>query len=190
MDWPQLLIALVVIAVYLLKHILSGQQETLVRRDAPRESEPPAPPVLTAEQSDVEMAQRETEMDGRLGEYRKRRKEMEAGRPPSEPPVVVVPRPVPRYEPGAPPAPEARRPPRPEPPRVERKLPRRQDAIPVATPVAPPPADVLLQASVARPAPRAVRKVVELLRDRDTLAAAFLLKEILDRPLSQRRQRS
>ena len=174
-DWLQFIIPLALAVLYLLGHIVSSYQEQ-ARQQQPRPPARPAPPS-----DDAERERRARELQRRIDEARQRRRELEeaaprnAGEksspfgPPEVPAVVLVQRrPVP------PPPVRA-----PEPP-------------PVVVP--PPPVPVAPIRTVAplpaAPVGASTRQVVALLRDRNSLAAAWLLKEILDRPVSRRPRQS
>src|SRR5258708_6873236 len=111
MEWPQLIVALVLIAGYVIKHIISAQQEAAAQQE--REKLRAAPqPAVTATSDDAAASERIT-LDRRIEEAVERRRERdETGEearpspvtvarhiPMAVPSVVVVP--VPRYQPPA-----------------------------------------------------------------------------------------
>jgi hypothetical protein len=177
MEWWQLVFALIVIAAYVLKHIVAVQQE----QQRPRERPVSAPPVVA--KSDAEVASERTELDRRIEDAGERRRDVEDG-PISSPlprrssipmPAPTVAKPAPRYQPPAR---------------------RRAEAVKPVVTAPPPPALALVEKiaplvpvqALARQASPAARQVLELLKDRRNLAAAVVLREVLDRPLSRRRR--
>jgi len=212
MDWWQLVVLLAVIAGYIIKQIMAAQQEAAAQRE--RLQAVARPPVA---KDDQEVARERTDLDRRIGDAVERRRE-DTARPatvrrqipmPAPPVVVVKPRPVPRYQP--PPAaderalPEVVVPPRSELPRVVKSVPARPPAsipLPPVPPEAPQFAAMLAKTALAAAATApavspsavkktsaAVRQALELIKNRQSLAAAFVLREVLDRPLSKRRWR-
>lgn len=175
MEWPQLIIALVVVAAYVIKHILSAQQEAAAQRERGLVKNPPKPAVVT--KTDEEVAGARTELDRRIEEAIERRRDLESGAPPVVTTVKKhIPMPVPRYQSPAAPAP---------PPPVAAPAVR---PAPVAAPP-PPPVVLPVGAPPVRVLAPAARRALGLLRDRDALATAFVLQEVLGRPLSLRRRR-
>ena len=185
MEWWQLVFALILIAAYVIKHIVAVQQET----QQTRPPAPSAPKSVVMTSSDEDVARERTELDRRLEEAIERRRDMEESPissrlpqrsiPMPAPPVV---RPVPRYQP-----PVAV--PRPAP--VKPTIPVVVAAPPVPGPKQMPPIALGVAATVtARPVSPAVRQVLDLLKSGQSLAAAVVLREILDRPVSQRRRRT
>jgi hypothetical protein len=175
-EWWQLVFVLIVVAAYVIRHIVAAQQEEQAARGR---SARPLQPVVT--KSDEEQARAKTELDRRIDEALERRRE------PDERPIAL---PLPRRAIPMPVPTEMKPLPRSRPPRPAPVKP----SPPVA---APPPArtvaavvekvTVLVEAP-AMPITPAVRTVIDLLRDRRNLAAAVVLREILDRPLSRRRR--
>jgi hypothetical protein len=207
MDWWQLGFLLLVIVAYIFKHILAAQQEAAAERE--KVQGPPEPAAVA--KTDAEVAGERTELDRRIEQAVERRRETETSvrpvvvaapkpRLPMPAPVVIAP-PVPRYQP--PPGDdhgpfEVVKPPRSELPRVVRpappKPPPAKSPLVMPAPTSPKPAAPRLVvpevATVAgNPVSPAVRQVLDLLKNRQTLATAFVLREILDRPVSQRRRR-
>ncbi len=197
MDWWQLIIALVFITIYVVKHILSVQQEQTAqpKARAQREWAKEATKPAEVRTSDEDVAQDRSELDRRIEEAQERRRDLDEPRPMSLPvprrsipmPTVIAP---PRYQPRT----DERSMPEPPRPRGLRTAPPRP-VIPVVLPVPPPAASVAstlppLAAVIAqRPVSPAVRQVLQLLNSRDNLAVAVILREILDRPMSRRRRR-
>jgi hypothetical protein len=203
---------LIVIAGYVIKHIVSTQQEAAAQQE--RETLKAGPqPVLTAK-SDDEVSNERTALDRRIEDAAERRREREQtddeGRPapvkrqiPMAVTTVVV-APVPRYQPPAydRSTPEVRRIPRSELPRVVRPAPEKPAAALQATPVRPRskanvpavPETAQIVLSLATPSrtsrvPPAVREALDLLKNPQALAVAFVLREILDRPVALRQSR-
>jgi hypothetical protein len=200
MDWWWLIAALGLVAFHVIKQILAAQQEAAAQRER---LATPAPPLL-ASRTDEDVAKEKTELDRRIEEAVERREPrveritVKRSLPMPAPPIV---RPAPRYVPPAtddsPRMAEATRPARSPLPR--RELPRPPSAIPVQVPA---PEAPKLAAMMAPPAPPAVfvpaspetrspalKQTIEMLKERRSLAAAVILREILDRPLSRRRRR-
>jgi hypothetical protein len=178
MEWWQLVFALVVIAAYVIKHIVAVQQE----QQRPRERPASAPPVVA--KSDEEMASEKTELDRRFEEAVERRRDLE-DRPISSPlprrssipmPAPTVVKPAPRYQ-----APARRR------PEAVKPVVAAAPPMPVPT-VVEKIALVVPVHALPRQASPAAGQVLELLKDRRNLAAAVVLREVLDRPLSRRRR--
>jgi hypothetical protein len=232
MEWHHLIIALIVIAGYVIKHIVSTQQEAAEQRAkdaaarekiggtplaAQRERRSGGPAQAVAANDDEEVARARTAMDRRVEEaVELRRGREEKGEaentvvvariprhiPMTLPTVVVAT--VPRYQP--PPhdraQPEVSQIPRSELPRTVPPAPRKTPAVAIKVV----PAAGRLKANVAAVANTmqlvgeapassapgaspAVRQALELLKDRQSLTTAFVLREILDRPVSMRRRR-
>src|ERR1700722_17329345 len=196
MDWWQLVIALFVITVYVVKHILAAQQEQPKARGQ-RQWVKEAVKTAEPSKSDEDVARDRTELDRRIEEVQERRRDLEGAKPTASPmprrsipmavPTVISP---PRYQPRT----DERSPPAAPKPRGLRTAPPRL-AIPTVQRV-PTPAVLAagtlpsLAAGLAeRPVSPAVRQVLELLNSRDNLAVAVILREILDRPMSLRRRR-
>jgi hypothetical protein len=183
MDWPVLVIALIPVAVWILATIFRGVEE------AKEKGRPPRP---RGDGAQVKVPRRPAgELDRFLDEARRRREPSPKRR--AEPTVtgplelerVPVEKPAPR-----PPVVVRREPPKPR--KAEAPVP-----VPVAPPVvvvAPPlpepplpPPPQLRPAVPPRPASPLVARLGGMLRDRDSLALAFVLREVFDRPVSQRR---
>src|SRR5260370_20517444 len=75
MEWPQLIVALVLIAGYVLKHILSTQQEAAAQREQAA-LKPEAQPADAAK-TDEDVARERTALDRRIEEAVQRRRERE-----------------------------------------------------------------------------------------------------------------
>jgi hypothetical protein len=193
MEWWQLVFALIIIAAYVVKHILSLQQERQATEQ--RELGKDIPQRVEVAPTDEELTHQRTELDRRIEEVVELRTEIEETRPvrtrsipmPMPKPPLVK-RPVPRYEPQVP---SQQRPL----PALIRRVPSAPTPAPVVvavpTPAAPIDRKVL---AVALPPPAKAenpiaRQLRELLKDRQTLAAAFVLREIFDRPVCGRRRR-
>jgi hypothetical protein len=185
MDWWQLILALLVIAGYVIKHIVSLQQEQQ-RTPTLRERVKDVPRPVPAAKSDEEIDDDRTELDRRIEDAKQRRREQEDMKPASSPlprqsipmpaPPIIV-RPLPRSQP--PPVAV------PRPPEIVKVAPVALPASARASSEMPRPAVV-----VAKPIPLAALLARDLLRNRESRAAAVLLREILDPPMSRRRYRS
>lgn len=176
MDWKVLIIGLIPLGVWILSTIFRGIEDA-------REQEKPRP--APGERPAPKTPRRPTsELDRFLDEARRRRDTSPKRR---EEPILEA---VPVAKPPAPPPPA--------PPRVEKRPPKprevRKASQPAPTPYvnvvpvelpAPPPAPARLPP--AHPPSPALAKVVAMLRDRDAVTTAVVLREILDKPLSQRR---
>jgi hypothetical protein len=237
MEWHHLIIALIVIAGYVIKHIVSTQQEAAAQRErevAARDKV--GGTLMTAQQeaavkrerltggsqpvvdasSDNEVASARTAQDRRIEEAVERRREREETGEEEKPVVVTrIPRhipmtlpnvvvgPVPRYQPPAHDRaqPEVRQIPRSELRRAVPPTTPKTAAVAKAVPAAGRlKANVAAVAntmqlvaeapfSAAPSAGPALRQALELLKDRQSLTTAFVLREILDRPVSMRRRR-
>jgi hypothetical protein len=212
MDWWQLIPLLVVVAAYIIKQIMAAQQEAAAQRDRRQVFQTPPRP-----KDDAEVAGERAESDRRLEEASERTGDEQRSRttpkrhiPMPNPQVVVVkPRRVPRYEPPSRAEeralPEVVSPPRSELPRVVKPLPAKPPASIPLPPVAPeaaqlaammaknslptaPLVPVITNVTVKKQSP-AARTALEMLKNRQNIAAAFVLREVLDRPLSKRRRR-
>lgn len=210
MEWHHLIIPLVVVVGWVIKQIVSTQQEAAAQQERAKLMAGPQP-IATAK-SDDEVSNERTALDRRIEDAAERKRAREQtddeGRPaplkqhiPMSVPAVVA---VPRYQPPAydRSTPEVRRIPRSELPRVVRPAPEKPAATPPATPARPRskanvpavPETAQVVLSLATPTrtsrvPPAVREALDLLRDRQALATAFVLREILDRPVALRRRR-
>jgi hypothetical protein len=210
MDWPHLIIALVVIVAYVIKHIVATQQESAAQRDRENQKAGPKPTVAGA--TDDEVARERTALDRRIETAAERRREREETSveekpvaapalkryiPMSVPTVAIAPA-VPRYQPPVRADDSALPAPRSELPRVVRPAPAiaAVKKVPVVAPAGrskpavaeTPSVSQLPPPAAAKPVAPAVRQALALLKDGRTLTAAFVLKEILDRPVSMRRR--
>jgi hypothetical protein len=171
MDWVKWVIPLIAVTVYLLSHLLSLRQETLRRQQAQR----PLPPVpLTDEEVAHERersGQREVDAhaQGRHNELEQRREDARGRRESLDAPPPRRPLPAKARLPAAPPAP--RRVPQPPP------LPKQ----PLITRQVEAPAKVEKQVAVL-----AAATVRVVLRDRNAVAAAIVLNEVLGPPVALR----
>jgi hypothetical protein len=212
MEWHHLIIPLVVVVGWVIKQIVSAQQEAAAQQEREKVRAGPQP-VATA-MSDDEVSSERTALDRRIEDAAERRREREQtddeGIPapvkrhiPMSVPTLVV-APVPRYQPPAydRSTPEVRRIPRSELPRVVQPAPAKPAAAPPATPVRPRskanvpavPETAQVVLSLATPGrtsrvPPAVREALDLLKNPQALATAFVLREILDRPVALRQSR-
>jgi len=209
MDWWHLIVLLAVVAGYIIKQIVASQQEAAAEQNRLQMAQSPV-----RQKDDAEVAREKTDLDRRIEEATERQRDQEARvrvqRHIPMPAPVVRPRPVPRYQP--PPAAEERALPevvaaqRSELPRSGKSAPTKpQAAIPLppvvpeaqqlaamfakAAPAAPLPMPAAAPAAVKKPSAAVVRQALELIKNRQSLAAAFILREVLDRPLSKRRRR-
>jgi hypothetical protein len=192
MDWIKLVVLLVFAVVWILSH-LAKQQKDAGR--VPRPVPPPRPRPVSRDPNDPAAAAAPTKPE----DDNKYREEMDRKRE-KKPIAAELPRPRPRrYQAGLKP------PPLPPmlPPAARTSLSRRAErerpsetvaeqyvAVPVlvAEPlpvvkVAEPPA------KLARPASPAIKGMLELLKKPASLSTVFLLREVLDLPLSKRPRR-
>lgn len=189
MDWKVLIIGLIPLAVFILSTIFRSVEEAQEARRPPRVPEEGGPRKVRRPTS---------ELDRFLEEARKRREKQPVAEnethveivltPPPPPPPAEKPaeKPRPRVE-------ERPRKPREAPPRRKVEAPRVK--IPEALPVEPTPSGTVspplaAPAIVAPHSPPSVSllRVMNLLRERDSLTTALVLHEIFDRPVSQRRR--
>jgi hypothetical protein len=215
MEWWQLIFALFVIAAYVIKHIVAAQQEAAAQRERLRA---PAAPVVEKSDEDVARERTALDRRIEEAMERRREKDGEEAivstlprrQIPMPVPAVKAP-PPPRYRPR--PRADDEGPSEVSSPAIT-PLPRVVRPAPVAKPSAIPlvrvsPEAPKLAAMIAAAAPPVVNPVptppptpisttprsaaayqaLDLLRNRETLVAAFVLREILDRPVSQRRRR-
>lgn len=192
MNWAFWAIPLIGLAVWVLSTIFRDLDERMEKeRRAKRETADEGGRVRVPRQSN-------NELDRFLEEARRRREstpKKRAEKPPRQQQPVLTAQPVdpPRRKPMAPP--------------VERPVPTMKPAeevqavlvTPAPTfPTSPPPAPVAPRPAAApagrteappRRSPPAVAQLRSLLGDRSSLAAAFLLREVFDAPLSVRRRR-
>lgn len=161
-DWPVLVIALIPVAVWILATIFRGVEEVQ------RENRPQA-----RDRDEFRVPRRPAgELDRFLREARTRREspapEAESEREPVAKPILV---------------------PLPVPPRREEAKPRPLPPPPVVPLSGPMPAPS--PTPVVRPRPSAspvVGRLYAMLRDRDTQALALVLREVFDKPVSQRQR--
>lgn len=165
MDWKVLVIGLIPLGVWILSTIFRGLEDA-------REQEKPQP--APGERPPRTPRRPSSELDRFLDEARKRR-EVSPKRT-VEPVLEALPVPKPSPPPRVEAPPPRPRKPEPAPPPVV--------VLPVELPPAPPAPARLPQRDQPSPA---LAKVVAMLRGRDAVATAVVLREILDRPLSQRR---
>lgn len=184
MDWPVLVIALIPVAVWILATIFRGVEEVKER------SRPPRP---RGDGAQVKVPRRPAgELDRFLDEARRRREPGPKRR--AEPTVtgtlelerLPVEKPAPR------PAVVRREEPKPRPKQDVPAPPAAPAVVVVAAPVEaallpnPPPAPPRA-GPTARPVSPLLGRLGGMLRDRNSLALAFVLREVFDRPVSQRR---
>jgi len=199
MDWWHLIVLLAVVAGYIIKQIVASQQEAAAEQNRLMAQSP------VRQKDDAEVAREKTDLDRRIEEATERQRDQEARvrvqRHIPMPAPVVRPRLVPRYQP--PPAAEERALPevvaaqRSELPRSGKSAPTKpQAAIPLppvvpeaqqlaamfakAAPAAPLPMPAAAPAAVKKPSAAVVRQALELIKNRQSLAAAFILREVLD----------
>jgi hypothetical protein len=178
-DWRILLIPLIPLAIWIIWSIFRAREEAReleLRAQRDRERDRPPPPAPKPRRQG-------TDLDRFRQEALARRSASRAHRDPSPTAKVVVPTPeLPKVEDllRAVPATTAP-PPAPRPRIVPTSRPAEPDPEPVAMPIPPP---------VARqPVLPVAARLRAMLLDRDSLKAAFALREILDRPVSERRSR-
>lgn len=191
-NW-HFIIPIIAVAVWILSSLIRGAEEQRVRRPRPqRDPEEPA--------DGTRPRRSPSEIDRFLQEVQRRRQEGEERRPPRE-----APKPLPPAEEVLVAIPVQEVPNR-RTPRADR--PRRRPAesrpIPVAqpVPVVPPPVlETQFRESPPPPGPEAAsqptaaekkreamgKQLRELLNSKQSLATAFILREVFDRPLSLRR---
>jgi hypothetical protein len=103
--------------------------------------------------------------------------------------VVVLPSPAPRPAETRPPAPRVEERPRKAAPKpMVKAAPPAPPAVVVAELVEPLPTPPPTPPTLPRPkAPAKLARIAAMLRDRESIATAMVLREIFDRPLSERR---
>ncbi|MBI3411587.1 MAG: hypothetical protein HY040_24930 [Planctomycetes bacterium] len=192
MDWVQWVIPLIVIAGFILKQLSNKQADGQRRQD--RAPAPRPPDADQAKEQPMAGTNRPPE------EIRKFLEELRRKRPAAEarPAVreedltaqVVRPKRPPKPPPAPPPVPQTRR------PVVRSVRPAIAEAIPVRvvpqTPGSPkPPAQpaAFSPTTIVKPTTPAIRQLLELVRNRQNLATAFLLNEVFDGPRSQKPRR-
>jgi hypothetical protein len=204
MEWVKWVIPLIALAVWILTSLIKSQQEEPRRRSTTR-----FPPQPQGGEEGTGPRPRRTsgEVEQFLEEIRRRR---ESGVKPAEveqrprpvvreaPPVIVVEAPRPRPAPRTPPAlPPKRQPPRREEPATPRKRPAVTEEVvvarivstpPITVAAPPPPAASAITLAVSPTAP-AARQFLDLLKNPQSMRVAFLMREILDRPVSRRPRR-
>jgi hypothetical protein len=181
MDWIKLAIPLIAVAVWILSNLASQQKE--IRRPPRVPLPPPRPrdpldplPTATTQPAAVDQyrdalerqREKKTALPKPAPKVRSRRLDP-LPKPPRVPPVPVPPPPPVRAPQPTPPALEPTPSLAPSPP-ASQKPPATREA--TATSAAPP-----------------FKRVLQLLKTRDSLATAFLLREILDRPVAKRPRR-
>jgi hypothetical protein len=182
MDWVKVVIPLIAVAVWILSNLANQQKETKRPTRLPP-ARPPLPrdpidslasgPRTKAEQDDKYREELDRKRDKKPGEKksypRPRPKRFESLPKPPPLPVVLAPLSAPAI-----------------PPRQDKDLPNKA-ALGLFLPVpASVPAESIPQTGVAAPA---VSQLRDLLKRRETITTAFLLKEVLDLPLAKRRRR-
>jgi hypothetical protein len=169
-DWKVLIIGLIPLGVWILATIFRGIEDAR-EQEKPR-PEPGERPLRTPRRPT-------SELDRFLEEARRRRDS--SPKRPAEPVLEALPVPKPP-EPAPPPRVE-RRPAKPREPRKAPEPAPQSVVLPVELPP-PPPAPARLPAR-GQPSP-ALAKITAMLRDREVVATALALREIFDKPLSQR----
>jgi hypothetical protein len=200
MDWIKGTLLLIVVAGWVLSALAK-------KREPPRGLRAVAPPPRDDGDASAPPRRRRSagEVDKFLEEVRRRRESMEGRKPQQEPlrppvmPPVVTPSVVRSVEPRVPPPP--RRLPQPPPLPTPRPQSRRTAAIVAADPVraeipevmpAPiTPTDPLINTTTIRRPMGSVtmRQTLALLNNRESLMAAMMLQEIIQRPVSKRKGR-
>lgn len=189
MQWEVLLVLLIPLAVWILSTIFRSAEEERQKERLRRPEE---------EGGRVRVPRRPVDDLERVLQEARRRRETESRQPaparlPETRPVRPA-EPAPEARPAAPPPRErVPAPPRAEVPRPAPPPPPREAvvAVRVSEPSAPAPppvevAGVAVVQSPTRPPSPFLVQLAGLLRDRKSLAAAVVLKEIFDRPVSQR----
>jgi hypothetical protein len=183
MDWVQWIIPLIAIAVWILSNLARSKED---KPPVQRRSEDAPQPIRRSPE----------EVDRFLEEVRRRKRNAEGPKKPGRTSAPDRPRPGP---PPLPRTPTERPRVSERPPPTSKPLPppRRQEAeaIPVAevleVAVANQPPRALATLAAGRPTtvPPAVQALKSLLLDRQNVAAAIVLKEVLDQPLCKRPRR-
>jgi hypothetical protein len=179
-DWIKLVIPLIAVAVWILSNLASQQKEA--RRPPrmpplppprPRDPQDPlssTPKTKEAEDKYRQELDRQREKQPRIPKPRAKRLEP-VPKPPSAPPVrSSVPQP-PRYSDTA-----------------DKDQAAKIDVV-VVEPVAAQGLPKAGEAMTTKPTPTAIRNLRDLVKTRDSLATAFLLREVLDLPVSKRPRR-
>jgi hypothetical protein len=218
MEWLKLIIPLIVAAVWIISHLAAGNQEKQQRRPPPRPLPPDDPNQegRRPRRASAELEQFLEEVKRRKELEQIPEAILVADEPPRVPPPLPLPRPVePRRDeprrrsvpigskpaqrrlepvvvvpPVPPPLPRPAAMPAPAP--VQVVEPVRLTPVPPPPPPPPPAAPAGSRPEVISTKARseAIILVHELLRKRRSLAGAFLLREIFDKPLSKRRRES
>ncbi len=177
MDWVSLAIPLIAVAVWIFSHLAGQQKETRPPlRSAPRPRNPLDPQASNAPSRPEEDNKYREEM-GRQREN----KTIPARRPLPQP---KQPRPKrPMTGPKPPPLPAILLPSQPASNIQDIAL----DALPLT--VEPVIKIGQVAAPIEKPKPAAVKNLLELLKKKDSLTTAMLLKEVLDLPLAKRPRR-
>ena len=179
MDWIKLAIPLIAVAVWIVSNLANQQKE---QRKLPRVPPPPAKPRDPHDPLATEPVAKPDE-DNKYREEMQRKREkkpvvktLPRPRPTKRPEIVLKPSRLPTILVPAP-APVVRRE---EPP-----------PLPAPLPAAPEQVAKVSQPAVVRAKPKsaAIRSLHELLGKRENLTTAFLLKEVLDLPVSKRPKR-
>jgi hypothetical protein len=189
MDWVKLIIPLIAVAVWIISNLANQEKEARRLPRAPTVPPPrPRDPLDSLGAGPVGKPEEENRYREEMDRKRERKpsapKSIPKQRPrrgdnaPKLPPVDLRPAPLPPYS--------ARKPGKEQRPPTPADVPA---AIPL--PVAPEtnvrvgePARL-----VVRPTPIAIKNVRELLKKPESLATAFLLREVLDLPLAKRARR-
>lgn len=182
MDWLKLLIPLIAVAVWILSNMAKN-------KDMPRRLQPP--PLPPPDENDARPRRSANEVDRFLEEVRRRRAEAEGRPAPPREPVKPTPpsrQSVPERRRATPPVapPPPRRAPAPPP------MPAPAEILEAVVVMPSPPIETrvtkapLASAPVAVPVSNALASTVDLLRKKQTLAAAVILREILGPPASAR----
>ena len=188
MDWIKLAIPLIAVAVWILSNLANQQKETRKPPRVPTFPPPrprdPVEPLATASRPKENDDTYREEMD------RKREKKPSVAKP--------LPRPRPRRTEAAPKPPPLVLRPAPAPAPTSRSkdyapLDQTATSLFLTVPIPLPPEPVAKVGEpavlVVKPKPAAIKNMLELLKKRESLTTAFLLKEVLDLPVSKRPRR-
>jgi len=182
-DWIKLAIPLIAVAVWILSNLANQQKET---RRLPRAA--PSPPPRPRDSAAASSKPPENDDKYREEMDRKREKKPSVAKPlpkprtrrletaPKPPPLVLRPAPAPLSR---------------NRDKDERNPTATNLYLPIQIPVAAEPAAKVGEPAVPiiKPTPMAIKNMLELLKKRDSLTTAFLLKEVLDLPVSKRPRR-
>lgn len=184
-NWWQWIVPLIVAVFWIVGMLAKGQREQIGRQQNRTLPQMPPneenPPMAQGKRQPEEIRKFLEELRRqRSASARDGKAEMTSDEEPTA--QVVRPKPAPRQPPPV--------------PVVVRKPPKRppigQDpvqVVPLALPSLVSAAPTQVATRIVKPTPVAVRQTLDLLKNRQSLASAFLLREILDLPVSRRPRR-